>query len=165
MNIIQVKSINFIFSSIFVVSVANSEINTQVQRTSVLPCQWKLAASGRSQFAASLLYAFDAILLFAICNKSAVRKLQQVCCSQFPTSLLFAICSKSADHNLQQVCRFQLAASLPITICIKHDNIKSEQAMQTHPDIGLMITSRNKSAAGLLQLGRFWLCTCENKKF
>ena len=30
--------------------------------------------------------------------------------------------------------------------------------MRTHPDIGLM-TARNKPAADLLQLARFWLCT------
>ena len=30
--------------------------------------------------------------------------------------------------------------------------------MQTHPDIGLMTATCSKSAAGLLQLARFWLC-------
>ena len=31
--------------------------------------------------------------------------------------------------------------------------------MRTHPDIGLMIASCSKSAADLLQLARFWLCS------
>ena len=35
--------------------------------------------------------------------------------------------------------------------------------MRTHPDIGLMIASCSKSAADLLQLARFWLCSTEGK--
>jgi hypothetical protein len=46
-----------------------------------------------------------------------------------------------------------------MTTCIRLDIIKPEQAMRTHPDIGLMIASCIKSAADLLQLARFWLCT------
>ena len=185
----QINKFYFLFD--FRCVIANSEINTRVQRTSVLPCQPKLAASlpiavcnksaDRSlqqvrfpQFAASLPFStcsksadhnlqqvcrfqLAASLPIAICSKSAVFNLQQVCRSQFAASPLFTICSKSTFRNLQQVCHFQLAASV-MTTCSKRDNIKSEQAMRTHPDIGLMIASRSKSAAGLLRLARFWLC-------
>ena len=88
--------------------------------------------------------------------------LQQVCRSQLAASLSFAICSKSAVRNLEQVCssqvcRTQLAASL-LTTCSRLVVIKPEQAMRTHPDIGLMIATCSKSTADLLQLARFWLC-------
>ncbi len=99
-----------------------------------------------------------ASLQFANCIKSAVRNLQQVCRSQLASSLQFATCSKSAVRNLQQVCSSQLAASL-LTTRSRLDIIKSEQAMRTHLDIGLMIASCNKPATDLLQLARFWLCT------
>jgi hypothetical protein len=46
-----------------------------------------------------------------------------------------------------------------LTTCNRLDIIKPEQAMRTHPDIGLMIASCIKSAADLLQLARFWLCS------
>ena len=84
--------------------------------------------------------------------------LQQVCSSQLAASLQFATCSKSAVRNLQQVCRSQLAASL-LTTCSRLVVIKPEQAMLTHPDIGLMIATCSKSAADLLQVARFWLCS------
>ena len=103
-----------------------------------------------SQFAASLQ--------FTICSKSAVHNLQQACSSQFAASLQFTTCSKSAVRNLQQVCSSQLAASL-LTTCSRLVVIKPEQAMRTHPDISLMIATCSKSAADLLQLARFWLCT------
>jgi hypothetical protein len=48
-----------------------------------------------------------------------------------------------------------------LTTCNRLDIIKQEQAMGTHPDFGLMIVSCVKSAADLLQLARFWLCTLE----
>ena len=98
-----------------------------------------------------------ASLQFAICSKPAVHNLQQVCSSQFAASLQFTICTKSAVRNLQQVCSSQLAASL-LTTCSRLVVIKPEQAMRTHPDIGLMIATCSKSAADLLQLARFWLC-------
>ena len=98
-----------------------------------------------------------ASLQFTVCSKSAVHNLQQVCSSQFAASLQFTICSKSAVRNLQQVCSSQLAASL-LTTCSRLVVIKPEQAMRTHPDIGLMIATCSKSAADLLQLARFWLC-------
>ena len=98
-----------------------------------------------------------ASLQFTICSKSAVDNLQQVCSSQLAASLQFATCSKSAVRNLQQVCSSQLAASL-LTACSRLVVIKPEQAMRTHPDIGLMIATCSKSAADLLQLARFWLC-------
>jgi hypothetical protein len=60
---------------------------------------------------------------------------------------------------LDQACSSRLAASLWTTTCNRLDIIKPEQAMQTHPDIGLMIASCSKSAADLLQLARFWLCS------
>ena len=91
--------------------------------------------------------------------KSTVRNLQRmqhVCSSRPAASLQFATCSKSADRKLHQVCSSQLAASL-LTTCSRLDIIKSEQAMRTHPDIGLMIASCKKPAADLLQLARFWL--------
>ena len=44
----------------------------------------------------------------------------------------------------------RVAASL-LTTCNRLVIIKPEQAMRTHPDIGLVI-------ADLLQLARFWLC-------
>jgi hypothetical protein len=37
--------------------------------------------------------------------------------------------------------------------------------MGTHPDICLMIVSCIKSAADLLQLARFWLCTLVQTEF
>jgi hypothetical protein len=78
----------------------------------------------------------------------------------------------SAVHNLQQVCSSQLAANLQfklpsslLTPCSRLVIIKPEQAMRTHPDIGLMIGSCNKPAADLLQLARFWLCIFSGSKF
>ena len=103
-----------------------------------------------------------ASLQFAICSKPAVHNLQQVCSSQLAASLQFTICSKSAVRNLQQVCSSQLAASL-LTTCSRLVVIKPEQAMRTHPDIGLMIATCSKSAADLLQLARFWLCTASDR--
>ena len=85
-----------------------------------------------------------ASLQFTVCSKSAVHNLQQVCSSQFAASLQFTICSKSAVRNLQQVCSSQLAASL-LTTCSRLVVIKPEQAMRTHPDIGLMIATFSKS--------------------
>ena len=96
-------------------------------------------------------------LQFTNCIKPAVHNLHQVCSSQLASSLQFTTCSKPAVHNLHQVCSSQLAASL-LTTCNRLDIIKPEQAMRTHPDIGLMIASCIKSAADLLQLARFWLC-------
>ena len=102
------------------------------------------------------------------CIKPAVHNLHQVCSSQLASSLQFTTCiklavhiqlasslqfttcSKSAVHNLHQVCSSQLAASL-LTICNRLYIIKLEQAMRTHPDIGLMIACCSKSAADLLQ--------------
>ena len=52
---------------------------------------------------------------------------------------------------MKPACSSQLAASL-LTTCNRLIIIKPEQAMRTHPDIGLVI-------ADLLQLARFWLCT------
>ncbi len=51
---------------------------------------------------------------------------------------------------IKPACSLQLAASL-LTTCNRLVIIKLEQAMRTHPDIGLVI-------ADLLQLARFWLC-------
>jgi hypothetical protein len=84
--------------------------------------------------------------------------LHQLCSSQLASSLQFTTWIKLAVRDLQQVCGRQLAASL-WTTCNRLDIIKPEQAMQTHPDIGLMIASCSKSAADLLQLARFWLCS------
>ena len=98
-----------------------------------------------------------ASLQFTTCSKSAVRNLQQV-------YLQLTICSKSAVRNLQQVCSSQLASSL-LTTCSRLVVIKPEQAMRTHPDIGLMIASCSKSAADLLQLARFWLCRARHLNF
>jgi hypothetical protein len=83
--------------------------------------------------------------------------LHQICSSQIASSLQFTTFIKSAVHNLQQACSSQLAASL-LTTCNRLDIIKPEQAMRTHPVIGLMIASCIRSAADLLQLARFWLC-------
>ena len=94
---------------------------------------------------------------FTTCIKSAGHNLHQTCSSQLAASLQLTTRSKPAVHNLQQVCGRQLAASL-LTTCNRLDIIKLEQAMRTHPDIGLMIASCIKSAADLLQLARFWLC-------
>jgi hypothetical protein len=96
-------------------------------------------------------------LQFTTCIKPAVRNLHQACSSQLASSLQFATCIKSVDDNLRQACGWQLASSL-LTSCNRLDIIKPEQAMRTHPDIGLMIASWIKSAADLLQLTRFWLC-------
>ena len=82
-------------------------------------------------------------------------KLHQVCEHQTCCNLIFA--------NLLQVdettcgkpsCSSQLAASL-LTTCNRLVIIKLEQAMRTHPDIGL----------DLLQLASFWLCTSQNGPF
>jgi hypothetical protein len=97
-------------------------------------------------------------LQFTNCIKPADHNLHQVCSSQLASSLQFTTCSKPAVHNLNQVCSSQLAASL-LTTCNRLDINKSEQAMRTHPDIGLTIASCIKSAADLLQLARFWLCS------
>ena len=102
-------------------------------------------------------------VVLTICSKYDSDNLQPACRSQLAASLPFAICSKSAVRNLQQVCRSQLAASL-LTTCSRLVVIKLEQAMRTHPDIGLMTATCSKSAAGLLQLARFWLCTDICKK-
>jgi hypothetical protein len=64
----------------------------------------------------------------------------QACSSQFASSLQFTTCIKPVVYNLQQVCGRQLAASL-LTTCNRLDIIKPEQAMRTHPDIAMMITS------------------------
>ena len=102
------------------------------------------------------------LLPFHSFSKSAICKLQQVCSSQLAASLQITTCSKSAVRNLQQVCSSQIAASL-LTTCNRLVVIKPEQAMRTHPDIGLMIAACSKSAADLLQLARFWLCSTEGK--
>ena len=60
--------------------------------------------------------------------------------------------TKQLASNLA-ACSSQLAASL-LTTCNRLVIIKPEQAMRTHPDIGLVI-------ADLLQLARFWLCIFE----
>ena len=99
-------------------------------------------------------------LQLTTCIKSAVHNLHQACSSQLAASPQFTTCIKPAVHNLHQICSSQLAASL-LTTCNRLDIIKPEQAMRTHPDIGLMIASCIKSAADLLQLARFWLCTVE----
>ena len=52
---------------------------------------------------------------------------------------------------IKSACSSQLAASL-LTTCNRFVIVKPEQAMRTHPDIGLVI-------GNLLQLVRFWLCT------
>ena len=96
-------------------------------------------------------------LQLTTCIKSAVHNLHQACSSQLAASPQFTTCIKPAVHNLHQICSSQLAASL-LTTCNRLDIIKPEQAMRTHPDIGLMIASCIKSAADLLQLARFWLC-------
>jgi hypothetical protein len=96
-------------------------------------------------------------LQLTTCIKPAVHNLHQACSSQLAASPQFTTCIKSAVHNLHQICSSQLAASL-LTTCNRLDIIKPEQAMRTHPDIGLMIASCIKSAADLLQLARFWLC-------
>ena len=95
-------------------------------------------------------------LQLTTCIKSAVHNLHQACSSQLAASPQFTTCIKPAVHNLHQICSSQLAASL-LTTCNRLDIIKPEQAMRTHPDIGLMIASCIKSAADLLQLARFWL--------
>ena len=112
-----------------------------------------------SQLASSLQFTniIASSLQFTTCIKSVVHKLHQACSSQLASSLQFTTCSKPAVHNLDQVCSSQLAASL-LTTCNRLDIIKPEQAMRTHPDIGLMIASCIKSAADRLQLARFWLC-------
>ena len=99
-------------------------------------------------------------LWISTCIKSVDINLHQVCSSQLASSLWISTCIKSVDINLHQVCGYQLASSL-MTTCIRLDIIKPEQAMRTHPDIGLMIASCSKSAADLLQLARFWLCSID----
>ena len=66
-------------------------------------------------------------------------------CQQIVPSLL------TSSGCIKPACSSQLAASL-LTTCNRLFIIKPEQAMRTHPDIGLVI-------GDLLQLARFWLCT------
>jgi hypothetical protein len=128
----------------------NSQLASSLQFTTCIkPAVRNLHQSCSSQLASSLQ--------FATCIKPAVRNLHQACSSQLASSLQFATCIKSVDDNLHQACGWQLASS-PLTSCNRLDIIKPEQAMRTHPDIGLMIASWIKSAADLLQLARFWLC-------
>ena len=113
-----------------------------------------------NSFISCVFYGF-----FNMICKPDFNNLQQICSSQLAASLPLATCSKSAVRNLQQACssqlqqvfRSQLAASL-LTTCSRLVIIKPEQAMRTHPHIGLMIATCSKSAADLLQLARFWLC-------
>jgi hypothetical protein len=114
-----------------------------------------------SQLASSLQFTTCISPQLTTCIKSAVHNLHQACSSQLVASPQFTTCIKPAVHNLHQICSSHLAASL-LTTCNRFDIIKPEQAMRTHPDIGLMIVSCIKSAADLLQLARFWLCTNAN---
>ena len=85
----------------------------------------------------------------------------QACCNLSFADLLQLFetnCTKPVEIiNLQQVC-WQLATSL-LTICNRLVVNKLSQAMWTHPDIGILITSCCKMSADLLQIARFWLCT------
>ena len=67
----------------------------------------------------------------------------QTCCN-----LIFADLLQIVETTcIKPACSSQLAASL-LTTCSRLVIIKPEQAMQTHPDVGLVI-------ADLLQLARF----------
>ena len=86
------------------------------------------------------------------CSKSVeFIKLQQVCENQTCCNLIFVdllqvaetSCIKRVDKSLDN----QLAPSL-LTTCSKLRTIKPEQAMRTHPDIGLM-TARQQSYSRL----------------
>ncbi len=78
-------------------------------------------------------------------------KLHQVCEHETCCNLIFAdLLQVDETTYIKPVCSLQLAASL-LTTCNRLVIIKPEQAMRTHPDIGLVI-------ADVLQLARFWLC-------
>ena len=69
----------------------------------------------------------------------------------------FLVCRPIRNHGqvdettcIKPACSSQLAASL-LTTCKRLVITKPEQAMRTHPDIGLVV-------GDLLQLARFWLC-------
>ena len=72
----------------------------------------------------------------------------QTCCNLTFADLL----QVDETTYIKPACSSQLAASL-LTTCNRLVIIKPEQAMRTHSDIGLVI-------ADLLQLARFWLCSC-----
>ena len=79
-------------------------------------------------------------------------KLHQVVEHQTFCNLTFAdLLQVDETACIKPVCSSQLATSL-LTTWNRLVIIKPEQAMRTHPDIGVAI-------ADLLQLARFWLCT------
>ncbi len=78
-------------------------------------------------------------------------KLHQVCEHQTCCNLIFADLLQVDEITfIKPACCSQLAASL-ITTCNRLVIVKPEQAMRTHPDIGLVI-------GDLLRIARFWLC-------
>ena len=82
-------------------------------------------------------------------------KLHQVCEHQTCCNLIFAdLLQVDETTCIKPACSSQLAVSL-LTTCNRLVMIKPEQAMRTHPDIGLLI-------GDLLQLACFWLC-CQIK--
>ena len=87
----------------------------------------------------------------ASCIKPAdFIKLHQVCEHQTCCNLIFADLLKVDETTcIKPACNLQLVGSL-LTTCNRLVIIKPKHAMQTHPDIGLVI-------ADLLQLVRFWL--------
>ena len=88
---------------------------------------------------------FTGLMQFAI-------KLHEVCEHRTGCNLIFADLLRVDETTyIKPTCSSQLAASLSTT-CNRLVIIKPEQAMRTHPHIGLVI-------ADLLQLARFWLCT------
>jgi hypothetical protein len=116
----------------------------------------KLHQACSSQLSSSLQFT-NCIKLHQACSsttfiKSAVHNFHQACSSQLASSLQFTTCSKAAVHNLKQGCSSQVQL-------LRLDIIKPEQAIRTHPGIGLTIASFTKSAADLLQLARFLPCT------
>ena len=102
----------------------------------------------------SVLYTAKnaADLMPTICIKLVdFIKLHQVCEHQTCCNLIFAgLLQVDEITFIKAACSSQLAASL-LTTCNRLVIIKPEQAMRTHPDIGLVI-------GDLLRIARFWLC-------
>ncbi len=109
-----------------------------------LAASWKLHAD--------LMQIADFTSLMQVANKLYQACEHQTCCNLTFADLL------QVDETtcIKPACSWQLAARL-LTTCNRLVMIKQEQAMRTHPDIGLVI-------ADLLQLARFWLCSRNSAK-
>ena len=97
--------------------------------------------------------------LLATCQQTATNLSISSSCNKSVKIRLVAACHLQTRYNLLKqleaslwITSFdnQLATSL-LTTCNRLVVNKLSQAIRTHPDIGLLITS-------LLQLARFWLC-------